>query len=203
MSVSPKNFALILVDLQEELCQHWVDSFSGFSNVSIHHGNFLSVKEFDCLVSPANSFGLMDGGIDLAIRNFFGMRVQYNVQKVIQKQFYGEQPVGTSVIVLTENDDFPFLVHTPTMRVPSDISGTDNVYNAMLAMLSSVANHNKSSKARINTVLCPGLGTATGKVPIKEAARQMATAYKNFMNPTTNLKRENLYRRNQEILGLR
>jgi len=143
----------------------------------------------------------MDGGIDLAIRNFYGMGIQYKVQKKIQKEFYGEQPVGTSMIVFTENDDYPFLAHTPTMRVPSNIAGTDNVYNAMFAMLRTVANHNKMSKVKINTVLCPGLGTATGLVPLKEAARQMALAYRNFLHPTTNMVWKNLMKRNDEIVG--
>lgn len=201
MSVSPKKFEITLVDVQKDLCENWIEAFKNHPEIKVHCGYFQEIKEFDCLVSPANSFGLMDGGIDLAIRNFFGMKIQYNVQKIIQKEFYGEQPVGTSVIVFTENDDYPFLAHTPTMRVPIDISGTDNVYNAMFAMLRAVANHNKSSKVRIEKVLCPGLGTATGRMPLKEAARQMSLAYNNFMMPTTNMKWRNLQRRNQEILG--
>lgn len=200
MSISPKKFEIILVDVQKELCEHWENSFSSFPEVKIHHGYFQEVQSYDCLVSPANSFGLMDGGIDLGIRNYFGMKIQYNVQKIIQKQFYGEQPVGTSVIVDTENEDHPFLAHTPTMRVPMDISKTDNVYNAMFAMLRTVANFNKTSKYRINEVLCPGLGTATGRVPLKEAARQMALAYHNFLNPTTNMNWDNLKKRNSEII---
>jgi hypothetical protein len=30
---------------------------------------------------------------------------------------------------------------------------------------------------------CPGLGTATGRVPYPEAARQMAGAYRYFLSP--------------------
>lgn len=48
---------------------------------------------------------------------------------------------------------------------------------------------------------CPGLGTATGRVPLKEAARQMAIAYKNFKNPTTNLNWKNLNERDQLIMA--
>ncbi len=201
MSISPKQFKLILVDVQKELCDHWRIAFKAYPDVEIHHGYFQKVKEFDCMVSPANSFGLMDGGIDLAIRDFYGMSIQYKVQKRIQKEFYGEQPVGTSMIVFTDNDDYPFLAHTPTMRVPSNIAGTDNVYNAMFAMLRAVANHNRASKTKINTVLCPGLGTATGVVPLKEAARQMALAYRNFLHPTTNMIWKNLMERHREIVG--
>lgn len=34
--------------------------------------NFLNTHTIDCVVSPANSFGLMDGGYDLAITEYFG-----------------------------------------------------------------------------------------------------------------------------------
>lgn len=201
MSISPKLFEITLIDVQNELCKEWKSSFDEFSEVSIVNGKFELEREFDCLVSPANSFGLMDGGIDLAIRNYFGMKVQYNVQKRIQKEFYGEQPVGTSIIVFTENEHHPFLAHTPTMRVPTDISKTDNVYNAFFAMLTAIANHDKAGKARIEKVLCPGMGTATGRMPPKEAARQMSLAYRNFKYPTTNMNWKNLNNRHQQIIG--
>ena len=202
MSISPKKFKITLVDLQAELCEHWQNLFWNIADVKIHHGKFQEIKEFDCLVSPANSFGLMDGGVDLPIRNFLGMKAQYNVQKVIQKEFYGEQPVGTSIIVYTDNEEYPFLAHTPTMRVPMDIAKTDNVYNAMFAMLRAVANFNKNNpKIRIEKVVCPGLGTGVGNMPLQEAARQMYVAYKNFMHPTTNMDWKNLFGRNAEILG--
>lgn len=201
MSTSPKNFELTLVDEQLDLCNHWKLFFKDFPFVKIYHGKFQTVKTYDCLVSPANSFGLMDGGIDLAIRNYFGMRVQYNVQKIIHKRYYGEQPVGTSFIALTENEEHPFLAHTPTMRIPLDISSTDNVYNAMFAMLCAIANYNKENKVRIEKVLCPGFGTSTGNMDLEEAARQMFVAYKNFMNPTTNLNWKNLKDRHRDIMG--
>jgi O-acetyl-ADP-ribose deacetylase (regulator of RNase III) len=202
MSHSPTQFNLLLVDVQKELCNHWEEYFSDYTDVKIHHGYFHTVSAtYECMVSPANSFGLMDGGIDLAIRNYFGMRVQYNVRKKIMKEYYGEQPVGTSMIIDTEHEDCPLLAHTPTMRVPTDISNTDHVYDAMFAMLRAVANHNKTSPLKIKTVLCPGLGTATGCVPLEKAARQMALAWHNFKNPTTNLTWKNLMKRNQIITG--
>lgn len=199
--ISPKVFNLILIDPQQDLCDAWIETFQDFSQVEVVHGYFEQVKKFDCLVSPANSFGLMDGGVDLAIRRFFGMQLQYSVQKRIQKEFYGEQPVGTSMIVDTEHEDHPFLAHTPTMRVPMDISNTTQVYDAMFAMLRAVANHNKESPLRIEKVLCPGLGTATGRMLASEAARQMALAFHNFLHPTSNMTWPNLLRRNGQIQG--
>ena len=76
-------------------------------------------------------------------RNQFFACTVAKVHKVIQQEFYGEQAVGTSFIVYTGNEEYPFLAHTPTMKVPTDIRGTQNVYEAMFAMLRAVANYNK------------------------------------------------------------
>lgn len=205
MSKSHKSFSITLIDPQKALCEEWEKAFSGYKEVNIVNGYFQQVKEFDCLVSPANSFGLMDGGVDWVIRQFFGMQLQYSVQKQIQKEFYGEQPVGTSIIVHTENEEHPYLAHTPTMRVPLNISKTDHVYSAFFAMLRAVANFNKGivNEVRINKVLCPGLGTATGMMNFYEAARQMELAYRNFLNPTTNMEWKNLMDRHYEIVGIK
>jgi O-acetyl-ADP-ribose deacetylase (regulator of RNase III) len=88
------------------------------------------------------------------------------------------------MIVETGNNQHPFIAHTLTMRVPMDIASTDNVYNAMWAMLLSIYRHNQTSREHsIKVVACPGLGTSTGRVPYLQAARQMALAYKNFLKP--------------------
>ena len=68
-------------------------------------------------------------------------------------------------------------------------------------MLTSVANYNKNNKVRIESVLCPGMGTTTGRMSPKEVARQMSKVYKNFLNPTTNMNWENLNKHHQEIIG--
>jgi O-acetyl-ADP-ribose deacetylase (regulator of RNase III) len=173
---------LILTDPKTELCAAWATAFQSYPEVEIVHGRFEQLPAFDCLVSAANSFGLMDGGVDLAITNFFGDSLQSRVQRVILARYNGEQPVGTSFIVETGHPAHPFLAHTPTMRVPMPIAGTDHVYLAMKAMLQAVRDFNAGGE-RIQTVACPGLGTATGRVPAAEAARQMALAYHYAQNP--------------------
>ncbi|MDQ2770087.1 MAG: macro domain-containing protein [Bacteroidota bacterium] len=173
---------LILADLNPSLCEAWRDSFANYPEVNIVNSRFEEVKEFDCMVSAANSFGLMDGGVDLAISNFFGPDLQTRVQIHILERYNGEQPVGTSFITETNHPKHPFVAHTPTMRVPMSINGTDNVYLAMKAMLQAVKEFNTSEK-RIKRVLCPGLGTATGCVPDEIAAQQMALAYAYYKSP--------------------
>jgi O-acetyl-ADP-ribose deacetylase (regulator of RNase III) len=179
------SFSLILTDPKADLCDAWKTAFEPYTEVKVVNDYFENLPEFDCMVSAANSFGLMDGGVDFAIINFFGGELQKRVQEVILRDYLGEQPVGTCFIVETGVDKHPYLAHTPTMRVPMYITRTDNVYLAMLAMLKAVHFHNQKADATntINTVACPGLGTQAGKVSAKEAARQMALAYKNFKNP--------------------
>lgn len=59
---------IILVDQSKPLVEAWSNSFSRFANVTILHGDYFQMPA-DAIVSPANSFGIMDGGIDLAIRD--------------------------------------------------------------------------------------------------------------------------------------
>jgi O-acetyl-ADP-ribose deacetylase (regulator of RNase III) len=178
---------IVLVDPKSAMCDAFREKFSGFPNVEVVTGKFEQLPIFDCMVSAANSFGLMDGGVDAAIIQYFGYELQQRVQKRILDEFLGEQPVGTSIIVETRHPKHPFIAHTPTMRVPMDIAHTDHVYLAMWAMLLAVRQHNLKSEKKIEIVACPSLGTATGHVPYRQAARQMALAYEHFLNPPDSL----------------
>ena len=176
---------LILVDPFEPVCDAWEPAFAQFPDVTVVRDRFEALPRFDCMVSAANSFGLMDGGVDLAIRRFFGDQLVERVQAHILDEYLGEQPVGTSSIIDTGHPEHPFFAHTPTMRVPMSIATTDNVYSAMWATLLAIRRHNRTSPVKIRTVACPGLGTATGRVEPREAARQMALAYGWYVRPAT------------------
>ena len=182
-----QNFEIILVDPNPQVYEAWEERFHSYDEVTIENDYFENLPEFDCMVSAANSFGLMDGGVDGAITRFFGTDLQSSVQERIIKEYWGEQPVGSSFIIETQNPKHPFLAHTPTMRVPQKITRTDNVYLAMFAFLRAIHQHNQSKERKIKKVACPGLGTATGGVHPQEAARQMALAYKNFKSPPSSL----------------
>jgi O-acetyl-ADP-ribose deacetylase (regulator of RNase III) len=185
MSISTPK--LILVDPKRELCECWKQKFHGLSNVEIVNGRFEELEEFDCMVSAANSFGLMDGGVDLAIICYFGVELMDRVQERIIGDYLGEQPVGTSVIVETGNAKHPFIAHTPTMRVPMTIATTDYVFSAMWAMLVAVHQHNRQAERKIRHIACPGLGTSCGMVAPDEAARQMALAYRWSLEPPASI----------------
>lgn len=61
----------------------------------------------DAIVSPANSFGFMDGGIDLAYSERFGWHVQALVQSIIMQDYDGELLVGQATTVETGDCALP------------------------------------------------------------------------------------------------
>jgi O-acetyl-ADP-ribose deacetylase (regulator of RNase III) len=168
--------AIHLHTLDSDMAIAWGEVFGSDDGVHIIEGDIL-VGAADAVVSPANSFGYMDGGIDLAYRNFFGMEIQRRVRGKIHADHFGELPVGQAVIVETNHSQLPFLIVAPTMRVPDRIGDTVNVYLAFRAALISVINHNKSEPNKIETLRVPALGTGVGRMPIDRAARQMHAAY--------------------------
>ncbi|EAM4818863.1 phage tail protein [Salmonella enterica subsp. enterica serovar Pomona] len=159
--------------------------FQNTDNVEIIPEPFETIPEFDCMVSAANSFGLMDGGVDAAITTYFGTQLQRRVQKYIIQEYLGEQPVGTAFITETGDGEHPWLIHAPTMRVPLIIDGTDAVYNATRAALLAIFQHNKSvaEYKKIKSVVFPAMGAGCGQVPPDSVARQMRLAWDGFSNP--------------------
>ncbi|EJA5741255.1 macro domain-containing protein [Salmonella enterica] len=164
-------------------------SFQNTENVEIIPEPFETIPEFDCMVSAANSFGLMDGGVDAAITAYFGSQLQERVQQNIIREYLGEQPVGTAFVIETGNSQHPWLVHAPTMRVPLIIDGTDAVYNATRAALLAIFQHNKSAgeDREIKSVVFPAMGAGCGQVSPDSVARQMKLAWDGFINCATEI----------------
>ena len=177
------NIKLILVDTNKDVITAWQTAFSSCSRqVDIVEGDFRKLDQYDCLVSPANSFGIMDGGIDLVICHHFGWDLMARVQQEILREWCGQQPVGSCLLVPTGNVEHPWLAHSPTMRTPQTIAGTENIYYALWATLVAVQRHNfvQDGTRIIRTIACPGLGTGVGQVAPEECARQMLLAWTHF-----------------------
>ncbi|AIQ69524.1 macro domain-containing protein [Paenibacillus graminis] len=172
---------LILADINPDLCCEFEQAFAGLEDVKVMNSPFQEIEEWDCIITPANSYGIMDGGFDLRVAEFFGPELQRSVQASIFVYHARMQAVGTSLIIETENTKHPFVAHTPTMRFPMIIAGTINVFLAMKAALQAILNHNDNGggehRKYIERVICPGLGTATGGVTFNVAADQMRAAY--------------------------
>ena len=160
-----------LIDKNLEMCQEWQKEFDGCNDIIIKCGDFFSLKT-DCVVSPANSFGFMDGGLDYLILKKIGNQVQYKLQEQIKEKYFGELLVGQAELVETDNDEIPFCISAPTMRVPLILRDTVNVYLASKAIFSLL-----KTEKRINSITISGLGTGVGRVPYNICAKQMKQAY--------------------------
>ena len=141
---------------------------------------FMKTHNVECVVSPANAYGLMDGGYDRAISDWFGNQLQKRVQAYILDNYCGEQPVGTSFIIDAGRDGQK-LIHTPTMRVPSRILDPAVVYQSMRTTL-MVALRNG-----INSIVIPIFGGSTGQVSPLLAAKMMWLGYDQIMRPNTRI----------------
>ncbi|HWA25305.1 MAG TPA: macro domain-containing protein [Lacunisphaera sp.] len=165
---------LFLVDRKPELLDAWRKGFAGISDVVVTDEDIFALGA-DAIVSPANSFGFMDGGIDHQISERMGWHIQEAVRKAIRARPLGELLVGEALVVPTGDARTPWLIAAPTMRVPMRISQSINAYLAMKAVLLAARAHRE--EVPINSVACCGLGTGIGKLPFAIAAAQMAQAY--------------------------
>jgi O-acetyl-ADP-ribose deacetylase (regulator of RNase III) len=177
------QLSLWLVHPDEAMCAAFDRRFAGLPGVRVIRGTFEDLEPHDAFVTAGNAFGIMTAGIDAAVARFFGEGLVGRVQHHIMDRYLGEQPVGTAFILPTGHPAIPFLVHAPTMRVPGSISGTDRVYASTWAALLAVYAHNIDSDEKIETVAFPAMGTGFGGVPFDEAARQMAAAYRHYLEP--------------------
>ncbi|KAI0667571.1 hypothetical protein C8Q78DRAFT_981508 [Trametes maxima] len=151
----------------------------------------------ECVVSPANAFGIMDGGYDLALSHAFAVdgdtwALTNAAQDVLRERHRGYLPPGSCALVplspaLTASNELgcAVLAVVPTMRTPEDVSWhVDLVYECMWNLLSALwrwnAGERPADAGRVEQVLMTGLGTGSGGVSYERCARQMALAAQNF-----------------------
>jgi O-acetyl-ADP-ribose deacetylase (regulator of RNase III) len=173
---------VILVDLESTLVRAWREAFQDEEAFEVIQSDYFE-RDADAMVSPANSFGIMDGGLDLAIRDALGFEVQKRVQAVIIEKHHGELPVGCAEVVETDHARWPMLVCAPTMRIPESVSQTLNAYAAFRAILLAVKRWNERGNRKISSLLCCGLGTGIGNLDERRCAVQMRMAWKQVSGP--------------------
>jgi len=174
---------VFLRDRNSELVDQWNYYFKDEENVTASCGDIFTDDfsiaphmKVDAIVSPANSFGFMDGGIDCAYSEYFGWRMSENLRSKIYMEHDGELLVGqaTAIDIRLSNDitPIPYLISAPTMRTPLDVSNSPNAFLAFRAAL------RVAKKNNFESILCPGLATSVGKMPYHKCAMQMYEAWK-------------------------
>jgi O-acetyl-ADP-ribose deacetylase (regulator of RNase III) len=179
MTTTSEPLRILLRDRNEGLAVAWREHFRGIDAVEASTGDIFGVQA-DAIVSPANSFGFMDGGIDFAYSEYFGWDLGERLQALLRAEYDGELPVGQAVIVPTNHATIRYLVSAPTMRIPMPVADTLNAYLAFRAALGAVRDFNAANAGAIRSLMCPGLATAIGRMPYDRCARQMRVAYDNI-----------------------
>lgn len=165
---------ITICDLNPAVLGAWPASWSTIpgADISLRMASIVDI-ECDAVVSPANSFGFMDGGVDYVYSKHFGWHVQERVQRLIAQRGFGELLVGQAIMVRTDNKRIPFLISAPTMRVPKRIADPADI---MLATRAAV--HLAAASDHLSHIAFPGMGTGCGEVPVDLAARAMLAGIK-------------------------
>ena len=178
---------VILFDINKQMIDAWEPEFAPYFSHPDHPveiqlssvGTLLATVDIDGLVSPANSFGFMDGGID-GVYSQLIPGIQQKVQTVINsKDYYGEIPVGQAFTVETRQPN-PFeLIVAPTMRVPHDLNNdlAINCYLATRAVFIEADRYYGSEQI----LAIPGMGTGCGYLPVDFVAKSMRKAYEDIL----------------------
>lgn len=164
---------IYLLSDNSKITEQWSSAFKDCEEIEIVNDNFnhfMNTHDVECVVSPANSFGDMSGGYDLAIIDYFGKKLEEKVQEYINNNYYREQPVGSSFIIDIPNTSKK-LIHTPTMRKPSLIIDDFVIYQCFRsAMMVAMENSIKS-------IVLPAFGGSCGGVKPYTVAWRMKGAY--------------------------
>lgn len=167
-----------------------------------------SQVRIDLIVSPANSYGRLDGGFDDAISRALSPRDDYlALTKVAQARLYDEwrgfAPPGTCTLLRIPSEfearsknawGTKYLALTPSMRIPQEVEwDREVVYECIWSLLCAIDKHNAAvdrgnlpKSEMVNSFLMTPLATGTGMVTAERWAAQAALAIKHFVDSKTN-----------------
>ena len=132
----------------------------GVLKIEIKQGSILEL-DCDALVNPANSYGLMGGGLALAIKR--------SGCKIIEEEAAAKAPieVGSAVATSAGLLKFKAIIHAPTMKQPAKLATKLNVALATRAAL------RLANSLNFRSLALPGMGIGVGKLAVEEAAEAM------------------------------
>jgi O-acetyl-ADP-ribose deacetylase (regulator of RNase III) len=169
------------VDHSISLINEYSKAFGRDENIKFNVGDILKNK-YGSLVSPANCYGNMDGGIDLEYNHFIKtIDLEGTIQTYINDFHHGKLSIGTAQIIPTYDNQFPYIIFSPTVEKPGKISSGENIKLAMYALIKEVYLYNRKfdedNDFIIDHLLIPGLGTGYGNVNEKDSATNAKKGY--------------------------
>ncbi len=176
-STTPLAIELILCDRNPEALDAWRQQFRASpegemrAEVQIRDGDILEA-EADAILVPGNSFGFLDGGIELRVCEAMSMELQDELRDRIRSEYAGELLVGQAIVDLTASA--PPVVYAPIWRTPQNIATTINVFLALRGALQGIATANLPA---IKKLAVPSMGVDPGGMHPLVSARQIRYAY--------------------------
>jgi O-acetyl-ADP-ribose deacetylase (regulator of RNase III) len=166
------------------LCREWVDAmrtlFSSDPHVQITCDDIANISLMNpVIVSPANSLGYMDGGIDKTLSRDLFPGLEDMVQQQIRDHgvtnAFGRYflPIGSAIRVSVESAT---IIVAPTMFRPQDVSYTQNAYWSFLAAL-LLFNKVRAAKDAEFVLVATSHCCGYGRMNPLESAKQMRAAY--------------------------
>lgn len=160
----------ILFDIDNSKTKVWKRLLSDKIVIDVVCASVCDIKA-DIYVSPANSYGQLDGGIDKVYRTMFH-GIQYAVNDRLKIYKNNKPPIGVGSALLIEilNRNCRLLL-APTMELPGKLKTPWNSFWSALAIF-------YLTKDFDGTVAIPGLGTGTGHISSEEMIEMVMLAYK-------------------------
>jgi O-acetyl-ADP-ribose deacetylase (regulator of RNase III) len=193
---------LVLVAVDEPMAAAWDTVAAGRDRVRVHRGSVTDLR-VDGVVSPANSFGWMRGGIDGVYYRWLP-GIEDRVRAAIASAYpvggvdgrrggerggRGERgepelPVGSALIVPTGAASPAWLISAPTMRLPGEL--LDPSGEAAGAAARAILRCWRSGRlpepdgrpvrVAVDSLAVPGLGTGVGGLSPAVCAARVAEA---------------------------
>lgn len=128
----------------------------------------ITKEEVDAIVNPANSLGIMGGGVALAIKKAGG--------NIIEEEAMKRAPikVGEAIATVAGKLKCKYVIHAPTMERPAMKTNVEKVKLATRAALKL------ARELGIKSIAFPAMGTGVGGLSYSDAAKAMIEEFKEF-----------------------
>ncbi len=146
------------------------------------------ITEFpgDAVVNPANTLGVMGGGVALAIKTKGGEIIEQEARR------RAPIPIGSAVVTTAGKLKCKAVIHAPTVERPGGASSPEYVYKATRAAVEAAI------LSGFKSIAFPLMGAGVGGLSPRESLKSMLMALREFKDFDVEVY---IYLRNPELIS--